>query len=112
MNREQMVKRAFQAMHQFTACGCVGDIAEHPMERHMAQEVVDAILPQVLTVEELEALAEGTKLIDEAGTIWWVRNRRRGSFPMYLRNDADHMDHPADARRLPLAVVWSPSTDQ
>ena len=106
MNREQMVAQAFRSIHQFTACGCDGDPTGHVMEVHMATEVLDAILPQVSTVEELDALPAETLVVAADGYIY--RRRRSSVWTWYCMSNgfdyrsSDVLDGPA------LTVVWQP----
>lgn len=71
----------------------------------VARVVLDAILPQVTTVEELEALPEGALLANPGGVFSW-RARLK-----LLRGVSDWLDYePADVFKVegPLTVVWTP----
>src|SRR5690349_8590563 len=61
-----------------------------------AEAVIDAILPQVTTVEELGALPFAAKLIDEDGHLWWRPSGQPLSEWPWLRTDADRWDHRVD----------------
>jgi hypothetical protein len=77
MNRDQQIEKAARAVHQSS----LDDGAEHAewdalmpsvkaTYRADARVAAAVFLPQVSTVEELEALPEGTKLIGADGTAW------------------------------------------
>jgi hypothetical protein len=100
MKRDDLVEKVWQS------------ITSHSLDDWAAAEdAVDAILPQVTTVEELEALPNGSKFIDADGNFWrssWP-HRSISAWP-YLRTDRDEYDWGA-ARVLadgPLTVVWQP----
>lgn len=64
--------------------------------RDDAVAFLDAILPQVSTVEELEALPDGSLLVSEVGPVQW-----------YGDNSADVIFR---AFGSPLTVVWRPES--
>lgn len=90
-------------------CGCAipGDLAES-----IGKSVLDAILPQVTTVAELEALPLGAKVLDQHGWIWekyTARSRGRGELPAWRSTQgAYNMPNSHLDRQGPLTVVWTP----
>lgn len=69
--------------------------------------IVDAILPQVTTAEELDALPIGTKLLDGNGDIW---TRRIHSWWTEGDQRRQAQDWPSAyvSREAPMSVVWRP----
>ena len=104
VNREQMIEKARLAILNRRGPG------KHPGATKDAAAVVDALLPQVTTVEELEALPNGTSLLrtDEtgAGLYDWCTGGRGGLPKLWM----DQYSIPASslAEYLPLTVVWQP----
>lgn len=104
MNREQMIKRGGNALSRF-------GVSHYPNALNMAQVVIDAILPQVTTVAELEALPDHTAIAN-SGDLWqigysllvgrMVRNIA-GSQSFSTAGFAAFMESNA-----PLTVVWAP----
>ena len=91
MNRDEMIKRATLAMYN-------GD--QRLAERYAGdgRKVVDAILPQVTTVEELEALPGKSLLYGTAsGSAEWVVWQPSWQDPQELLEMFG-----------PLTVVWTP----
>jgi hypothetical protein len=74
--------------------------------RAVARQVLDAILPQVTTVEELEALPDGSVLADNLGAMLW---RRR----LQLLRDIGGNGYDREPNDVlidnPLTVVWTPT---
>jgi hypothetical protein len=110
--REQMVEKAARASHQYGFdCGGVyadwDDLSGTVQQQYRADAaaVLDAVLPQVSTVEELEALPAGAKVLDTAGDVYWKLST--GRFRDLRGNDdgAEHVTFFA-----PLTVVWTPPT--
>ena len=118
MNREQLIERAARASHQwgldFGGEWAGWDELRESTRREYREEaaaVVDALLPQVTTVDELVNFPPGTGFVDGAGNlVQW-----RGHSITYLVNGV-RVDHPAwweqdcDHPRMawPLTVVWQP----
>lgn len=95
MNREQLIDKGARALA--TAWGY--PVAVVSLPTHAADDaaaVLDAVLPQIATVAELEALPDGTVLLaDDGFTMRW---KNRMVSPLHLL--ADHGL---------LTVVWQPS---
>jgi hypothetical protein len=93
MDREQMVDTVARLLNG-------PDHADRAVARLLASKIVGAILPQVTTVEELEALALplGSMLVDDSGSgiLHWGHYPR----PVLERHIETHG---------PLTVVWRPS---
>ena len=112
MNREQMVETAAGIVSCWQDKGRVDDI-----DRDGARELLDAILPQVTTVEELEALHIATKLIvGRNGAVVSIMRRFEfeGGGRYYavghggtIEWDAATLLKYADG---PLTVVWRPES--
>jgi hypothetical protein len=73
----------------------------------IAADVLDAILPQVTTVEELEALPGGSLLALDGGVVY----RWRSLLNVLQAVTESPYDYRAEEilGRGPLTVVWSPS---
>jgi hypothetical protein len=89
MNREQMIERVVTVM---LTPYIEEDQTPHKFDYEIAKAILDAILPLITTVEELEALPVGTKLIDSIGGTWTTHE--------VFSHIKEH---------LPLTVVWRPS---
>jgi hypothetical protein len=86
MTREEMIKKATEVLHVHR---------DDEFEPYVSEMILDAILPQVTTVEELRALPDDTLLINDSGSSFrWFSGER---------NEAD-IDWWID--RLPMTVVW------
>ncbi len=105
MNIEQMIEKGVDAL---VACPTTAF-------RDQSRAVVDAILPQVAAVEELEALPPGTILLTERGEL--VQSLRRFTgHPVYWFEFIDGIwrggelrsDGLLAAARGPLTVVYQP----
>lgn len=104
MTREQLVGKARMAILNRRGPG------KHPGATEDAAAMVDAILPQVTTVEELEALPVGAQVLDGAGVVWrtW---RWNDNFEMFFYSSIASLgpfDVAEIATRGPLTVVWQP----
>ena len=71
----------------------------------MAETVIDAILPQVSTVAELEALPFGVKVLDAHGDVWWAESEPHRWWSGSAERGWPSVD-VVDAG--PLTVVWMP----
>ena len=100
MNREELIEKA---------CRALGDhFRDEPSYMTiLATCIIDAILPEVTTVEELEALPCGTLLKQHGGDVWeW--------YPLLgadcLSEDGEHGLYSAEEclARGPLTVVCRP----
>ena len=97
MNREQMIEKAAEAL--LAACGACDDAEGRADHFRDARAVLDAILPQVRSVEELEALPVETVVVDTYGRAftryqgWW--------------DYSEEMYKPSELIP-PLTVVWQP----
>lgn len=110
MNREQMIEKAAQVM-----CDAPNDSLPsfaqaatlRQIYRREAQMVVDAILPQVTTVDELAALPEGAVVIDGNGHAWRKVNALSrwcwGAWGYYTESSSAEL-----VQFGPLTVVWQP----
>jgi hypothetical protein len=116
MKREELIKKARMAVSAWVAFTAAdGELSlgmrdESEMtDDRVAARVVDAILPQVTTVEELEALPGATKLSVDRNGCPAMRLQRGGfviGFSGSVEWDAETLLEFADG---PLTVVWSPS---
>lgn len=69
-----------------------------------AVRILDAILPQVTTVSELEALPKGVKVLDGRGYVHQIDHLWKHHMAGYVANDtADLVRH-----LQPLVVIWQP----
>lgn len=85
MNREQMVERAAAVLFEVDG-GTWPEDCTHPDEhRRDARAVLDAILPQVSTVEDLEALPDRAVLLGRNGFIWSIRKGQCS--PLFMLKD-------------------------
>jgi hypothetical protein len=92
------------------------DVAEN-YRRH-ALSVLDAILPQVTTVAELEALPHGSVVLTAAGQPFVLRSRARFDYTWIKVNEVNltNREHKDSVRFRdfdfdadgPLTVVWQP----
>lgn len=117
MNREALVERAAKAAwdadtereglscyYDWQAPG--GDVLNDGY-RERARVILDAILPQVSTVAELEALPNTALLKSITGEVWqkslpgWDCLSEDGTAGLYSSE--------AVASRGPLTIVWSPA---
>ena len=83
------------------------------VQREMQSEascVVNAVMPVVDTVEALDALPYGTKLLDAAGSVWWRSGIRGFWFAdpgvTALRSTEVLAEAP------PVCVIWMPEADR
>lgn len=90
-------------------CGCGHETALGRMTgEHVAEAVLDAILPVVTTVAELEALPNRTVVIDDRGNPWRrTDSDEMGSFCWTSFVWGAALSHSL-AERGPLTVVWRP----
>ena len=65
MKRAELVEKAAKVLAEIPPSLRSGPYAD-------AAAVVDVLLPQVTTVEELEALPNGTVLVGESGFPYWL----------------------------------------
>lgn len=100
MNREQMIEKVATAIawepsvHYPDALQLRMHVDED-LAAEIAAEIIDAILPQVTTVEELEALPDSSLLVTDDGYV--------------LQHFADQdPDVILRAFGTPLTVVWQP----
>lgn len=96
--REQLIQRAKEAMRPELG---------HDV-RDIAASVVDALLPQITTAEQLDQLRDGTLLVgnDWTDSATPVVFRYETSFLYHLEAN---QDFAADVlRHGPLTVVWQP----
>lgn len=116
--REQLIEKAARASHQeglssgteYAAWDALRDRVRREY-RENAAAVVDAILPQVTTVEELEALPLNTKVIDAGGEAWArYYLAAKGPRPLRWRNSRGGYGRTSIdiARCGPLTVVYQP----
>jgi hypothetical protein len=105
---EQLVEKvaySIAASHQYYA-PAAGDSAPRWADC-LARAAIETIMPVVDSVEALEALPVGTKLISSDGTVWWPDIFDTG----WLRCTKDRYDHEG-VRVLadlgPLRVIWTP----
>lgn len=122
MNREQVVANVL-AMHRRMnppggkcLCGHETPLGRLTTE-HVARAVLDAILPQVTTVAELEALPYGSLLLRQPDgyetprTLTWRRGYYQKAGGGYA-GSLFYMDGMADVTVVlaagPLTVIWQP----
>lgn len=76
----------------------------------MAERALDAILPQVTTVEELEALPVGTLLVNSVGGVIRVSHLPVGNPEIrgYRSDEYTGRDPSNFLDEKPLTVVWTP----
>jgi hypothetical protein len=99
MNREQMIEKAAEAL--LAACGACDDAEGRADHVRDARTVLDAILPQVSTFEELEALDPRSLMLKDFDT--YARAEDAASLvraARYLGRDFLPVN--------PLTVVWQP----
>lgn len=80
-------------------------------EQRVAHRLLDAILPQVTTVEELEALPVGSKGVSADGTLqekYSPRSNAMMTTAWRSTNGARHQAARSVLRHGPLMVVWQP----
>lgn len=96
-----MIEKAARSLHAGRCC------EDEPTreDRSDAEWVVDAILPQVTTVEELEALPDRSIVVDALDRVW--TSTGDGEPFLDCRYDAERT-LPELAARGPLTVVWQP----
>jgi len=112
-HREQMIERVVAVM---LTPYIEEDRTPHDLDYELAKAILAAILPQVGTVEELEALPVGTTLLGSDGSAWDARWTRRYDGTGYLefRYFVNFAGFEIRAEQLlndigPLTVVWRPS---
>jgi hypothetical protein len=98
MNREQMIDLAAKVFAELEPGTEWTPIDEREYYTRRAREVLDVILPQVTTMEELAALPDGTKLVGPYGAIV----ARYDDDPTHLWEYWLRFDGP-------LTIVWQPS---
>lgn len=110
MNREQMVINIL-AMHRRMnppggkcLCGHETPLGRLTTE-HVARAVLDAILPQVTTVAELEALSMGSRLVDANGDVY------RPSGSGLILSESGTLIR-IERALTPLTVVWQPEVSK
>lgn len=110
MNREQMIEAAAVAV-AYARRGVTARVNE--TDRLAGEAVINAILPQVTTVEELEALPYDAKVVDKSGEVW-ARYYLATSGQRPLRWRSSRGAYGQTSSRLvamglvPLTVVWRP----
>jgi hypothetical protein len=127
VNREQMVEKAAAVLDQHEcifigtvegyACGCdEPGVLDLPgvveAQEHQAQAVLDAILPRVTTVAEIEALPAESLVMATRGARAYVFSVHAGiACSCHWENDDKHGGR-SQSRHLaslaPLTVVWQP----
>ena len=112
MNRDQTIKKAANVLpyHWRTdapggtcSCGHQTPLGRSCSE-HVARVIPDAILPQVSTVEELEALPVGAVVVAPSGAAYELRPPGTWYGLNGWQMNARHL-LPG---RSPLTVVWQP----
>jgi hypothetical protein len=108
MNREQMVEKAASLIIASDQTLLVPNMAHF---NRLANAILDAILPQVTTVEELEALDGDVVLVSESGATWRTYRLRSGTVLLSPGNQKTPRFHPEVvlSDQGPLTVVWQPS---
>jgi hypothetical protein len=71
-----------------------------------ARSILDAVLPQVSTVDELEALPESAVIVDQIGVLWWRGHDSQHWWGMTHKG----WSHADLLQRGSLTVVWTPPT--
>jgi hypothetical protein len=93
---DQMIERAVAALGHDDDCAgnCHPDLPRCHVWLRMTV-ALDALMPEVDSVEAWDALPPGTWLIGSGGSLWW-------------NNSTNH--HPAHilAEYGPLRVIWTP----
>ena len=118
MNREQMIEKAAERLRTVNLwcneCDGVKCSSCDEQAIEFSNTVLDAILPQVTTVAELEALPFDAKVIDPTGEVWArYRLAAQGERPLRWRSTRG-ADGWTSERLLsgpgvtPLTVVWQP----
>ena len=107
MNRDELVAAAASAI------GLHIPTVRPVVLNAMGATVLDAILPQVTTVEELEALPFDAKVVDRDGEVWARYHlAAKGPRPLRWRNSRGNYgrtSHQLIAMGCsPLTVVWTP----
>ena len=109
MTREQMVEKARDEISAWeNECGCPipGDLAES-----IGRSVLDAILPQISTVAELESLPWDSVVHGlPHGDVW--QSSGRGWDCLSEDGSAGTYFSASVARQAPLTVVWQPEADE
>jgi hypothetical protein len=102
MSREELVERVVAVM---LTPYIEQDRTPHDLDYEVANKILDAILPQVRTEEELEALPDGAIV-----TTPWQSYRWRATLRLLL-GAVDGFDHEPSGVLTdgPLTVVWRPS---
>lgn len=102
MNRDALIEKAAWAVHRASGCDGCPPCDE---DRQGARDALDAILPQVTTAAELEALPTGTLLVERSGNVLCRHPCSNGS-PAYLLTNPSPLIAPEFV--LPLTVFWQP----
>ena len=114
VNRETLVEKAALASHRW-GLECGGEYAEWDALRESvrrdyrseAADVVDALLPQVTTVEELEALPSHTVIVTpEGGPLEKMQTKWLHMGALWASTAAEVVE--CSRERGPLTVVWKP----
>lgn len=102
MNREQLIEKAASAIRKHLPT------VRPIVLTAMGTTIVDAVLPQITTVEELEALPSGAKVLDASGEVWRVV--RWPYQTLFYSTVATLGVHEAAeiVARGPLTIVWQP----
>jgi hypothetical protein len=82
-----------------------------PAATHAAADacaVLNAILPQVSTVAELEALPVWTKVLDRNGDVWWRTHHSWDTFGDQRQQAQQWPARYVIESVAPLTVVWTP----
>lgn len=111
VSREELIEKADRAVRN-TACTRRGE-AGHPGEddwslctRCDAIAVLNAVLPQVRTLAEVNALPDGAKVLADKGRVWSVRHG--GLSDTYLSGGSGEVKQHGIEDELPLTVIWLP----
>lgn len=99
MNREQMFEKAWRVW-------CDSYSKTGLNDRDRLDLILDAILPQVTTVAELEALHSDAILIDREGDAWWAEPEPHRWWSGTAERGWPSVDVISD--RAPLTLVWTP----
>ena len=116
MNREQMVEKVRGEISEWEAFMAadghmsIGKRSQSEMaDERVAARVLDAILPQVSTVEELEALPDESVVMDDSNGDSWSRSTAAGA-TLWHGHGCPNPDTSSFLIEwaAPLTVVWQP----
>jgi hypothetical protein len=102
MSREELIERVVTVM---LTPYIEEDRTPHDLDYELAQQILDAILPQITTVDELEALPDGAMVAAPRQVYRW--RARLG----LLYGVVDGFDYEPSGVLTdgPLTVAWRPS---